>query len=96
MPQTNLYLNAYDISADRVRGKCSALLEDLGGRRINKSVFEVLMPAADAEDLMLQLSELLAPTSDSVACYPVCHACYGRAWWWPEAPGPWPDAVRSV
>lgn len=96
MPRWNLYLVVYDISGDRERSKCSQLLEDLGGRRINRSVFELLITAEQAAALMLDLAQRLDPDTDSVACYPVCQACYGRAWWWPEAPGPWPGEVQVV
>ncbi|MEZ4773685.1 MAG: CRISPR-associated endonuclease Cas2 [Bacteroidia bacterium] len=96
MAQINLYLVTYDISSDRDRTRCSNLLEDMGGRRVNKSVFEVLVPPEDVEGLMVYLSELLDPETDAVACYPVCTACYSRAWWWPEAPGPWPEAITTI
>ncbi|RMG65364.1 MAG: CRISPR-associated endonuclease Cas2 [Bacteroidetes bacterium] len=96
VPRTNLYLITYDISDDGDRSRCSQLLQDLGGRRINLSVFELLLAPGEEEKLMVRLAEMLDPACDSVACYLVCQACYGRAWWWPEGPGPWPGSIRSV
>lgn len=94
--KTNLYLITYDISEDGPRRKVSQRLEDLGGRRINYSVFECLLTAQQAERLMLALVEEVDAQTDSLACYAICRACYTRSWWWPAPPGPWPDAIFEV
>ena len=79
-----LHVIAYDIRSDQRRRKVSTLLEDYGGTRINQSVFEIALSAADKQQVLSQLSDLIDLRTDQVACYPLCRACYTRSVYLPE------------
>lgn len=56
---------AYDISSNRIRAKVHKILKDwrLGGQ---KSVHECCLEVSEAEELFLQITEILDPDTDAL------------------------------
>jgi len=71
-------LVSYDITNDRRRGKLSKLLEDFGGKRVQRSVFECYLTAKNYEKLLTRLNKLMDPETDSVRFYTLCESCQGK------------------
>jgi len=77
---------AYDIEDDGRREGIAHILEDVGGLRVQKSVFEVELPKSDFARLRERLASLCG-RKDSIRCYPLCRACMGRILSCGEVPG---------
>ena len=73
-----MYVVAYDISDNKRRTKVSRLLEQYG-ERINYSVFECMLTAAQRKEVEAGLSALINPRKDQVSVYPICVNCYAKA-----------------
>ncbi|MDQ2688108.1 MAG: CRISPR-associated endonuclease Cas2 [Armatimonadota bacterium] len=67
------YLIVYDITDDAKRTKLSKLLQDYGDR-VQKSVFEADLNAAEVAEI-LRLASPFVASSDSLRLYPTCAAC---------------------
>lgn len=65
-----LYLICYDIVQDRRRTKVAKLL-DAYGLRVQKSVFEAVLPPNDYERLEARLLRLLDLETDQLRFYPL-------------------------
>jgi len=89
MKHKQLYLIAYDIHDDKKRTRLASKLEDLGGQRINYSVFELMLPPRHYPAFEQEMQDLTEAEEDRIAIYPVCRSCYSRAAWLPEK-GPLP------
>lgn len=74
----HFYVIAYDIPVDRRRNKVATALED-HGRRVQYSVFEANLTAAQFEALRQRLRELINLEQDSLRYYRLCDACRGTA-----------------
>jgi CRISPR-associated protein Cas2 len=73
------YVIAYDIEEDRVRTRIAALLGGYG-TRVQKSVFECHLEAADLEKLTHLLGdELAAAPGGDIRIYRLCADCYGAS-----------------
>lgn len=79
-----LYVIAYDIRSNKRRKKVSVLLENEGGERINKSVFEVALSTSTRQVLLKDITSLIDQKTDQIACYPICRSCYTRSEYIPE------------
>jgi len=69
-----LYLVCYDISDDKIRYQVSERLLDFGAR-IQESVFECLLDAAQYERLVAALDRIRLDELDKVRIYKVCANC---------------------
>jgi CRISPR-associated protein Cas2 len=65
---------AYDIAANRRRGKVAKTLGKYGVR-VNYSVFECLLSPADVDRLKDELSAIIKQNKDTVLVYPLCKNC---------------------
>jgi CRISPR-associated protein Cas2 len=65
-----LYVVTYDIPCDKRRKKVSDLLEGYG-RRVQYSVFECVLTAAQYNELQKRLRPRVKPEEDSVRFYPL-------------------------
>jgi CRISPR-associated protein Cas2 len=72
----HFYVITYDIPADRRRTKVATALEDYGSR-VQYSVFEANLTAAQFDELRQRLKKLVKPEEDSVRYYRLCAACLG-------------------
>ena len=68
---------AYDVADDRRRAKVARILGDFG-TRVQRSVFECHLSAAEARTLEARLRRAIRPTRDSVRVYRLCRACQDR------------------
>lgn len=68
MALQSCWIVAYDISCPRRRYRVARLLED-GGRRLQRSVFEVWASPAELAEIELALSRCIDPCRDSVRLY---------------------------
>ena len=68
---------SYDIKDDRRRNKAYKILKDYG-RRVQYSVFEVLLEQAQLEEALERIGEVIIPTEDSVRTYQICSSCRKR------------------
>lgn len=84
MVSKQLYIIAYDIRKDRSRTRLAQHLEDLGGTRINRSVFELMLRKSQLPKLLARIADGIDPDTDQVAIYPLCRACYGRSHYIPD------------
>jgi len=74
-----LYLVAYDIGSDRLRGRVARVLEAFGAR-VQGSVFEVRLPPSRLHELQGALAALFGGRlAGEVRVYPVCERCYEQA-----------------
>ena len=65
---------SYDIKDDRRRNKVYKILKDYG-RRVQYSVFEVLLEQAQLEEALERVGEVIVPTEDNVRAYQICSSC---------------------
>jgi len=85
-----LYVVAYDIPDDKRRKKVSDLL--LGyGRRVQYSVFELVVSPEKFEQLRQRLKKLVKLSEDSVRFYPLSKHTLGQV----EAWGVGPDVTEA-
>ena len=69
----------YDISDNKRRKEISDLLEGWG-KRVNRSVFECLIPtAAKLKYLKQAIADITEPKSDSVRIYVLCLSCVEKS-----------------
>ncbi len=71
------YVVVYDVVQDKRRSKVAKAMEALG-ERVQKSVFEVYLNAAELEKLLKRLKKLIDEREDSVRVYNLCAACKGK------------------
>lgn len=71
------YVVGYDISADARRTGFAEALVDLGGRRVQRSVFVVPLDAAGLARLEGVASDLIDTRTDRVHWYRTCGNCPG-------------------
>lgn len=70
------YLLAYDITDDARRARMATLLLDHGDR-VQKSVFEAELSAAELEEILRGAAKLIHG-EDSLRVYPLCASCAGE------------------
>ena len=70
----SFYLLAYDISDDKRRAKIAKLMESLG-ERVQGSVFEAYLDAAELEKILKKSEKIMKMEEDSLRIYFVCDAC---------------------
>lgn len=74
MSERLLWLFAYDVASDRRRLRVMKLLAG-AGVRVNYSVFECVLTAAEARRLADRAARLLRRGEDRLRVYRVCAAC---------------------
>jgi CRISPR-associated protein Cas2 len=74
--KTHFYVITYDIPVDRRRNKVASALED-HGQRVQYSVFEANLTAAQFKQLRRRLQKLIDVEQDSLRYYRLCDACLG-------------------
>ena len=72
-----LYLVTYDLPSDRRRLRLARLLEGYG-ERVQYSVFEVWLSAAQRDKMMVRIRRVIVEDEDSVRIYALCGACRER------------------
>ena len=86
------YVVAYDIPDDKRRKKVSDLLEGYG-KRVQYSVFELVLNQGKFDELRCQLKKRVKLSEDSVRFYPLSRHTLGQVETWgvgpavTEAPG---------
>lgn len=80
-----LYLVAYDISCNKRRKKVSDLLEGYG-RRVQLSVFELVLTRSKYEELRRRLKPRIDEKEDSVRFYPISRHTLARVEIWGGVP----------
>jgi len=68
------YAISYDISDDGRRLKVAKTLKDFG-ERVQRSVFEANLEAAQLQRLKSRVEKILHPEEDNLRIYPLCGAC---------------------
>ena len=84
---------AYDITDDRRRAEVARILGDVG-MRVQRSVFECRLSAAEARTLEARLRRTIRPPRDLLRIYRLCGACRERVEGIPVPTGP--PAVQFV
>ena len=77
MNDRSFYVITYDIANDRRRAKVARFLEAMGVR-VQESVFEVYLTAAELEKLLRKLGKVMKEDEDSLRVYLLCSACRGK------------------
>ncbi len=86
MAQEQLFVVvSYDIPDDRRRLKVAKLLLDLGGQRVQRSVFECYVSARVLARMQERLLELHKPEEDSIRFYWLCAECRPRIVYYGQA-----------
>ncbi|HXG67502.1 MAG TPA: CRISPR-associated endonuclease Cas2 [Blastocatellia bacterium] len=68
---------AYDIADEKRLRKVAAMMEDYG-TRVQRSVFECLLPEEKLMQLVREIETLIHPQQDTVRLYWLCGACRER------------------
>lgn len=68
----------YDISEDKIRNRVARLCLRSGLYRVQESVFLGELETNRADELQVQFSELIDPSTDSIFFSPVGHDDFGR------------------
>lgn len=71
------YLLVYDIPDDKRRTRLAKRLK-ASGERVQYSVFEAYLNAAELQRLLVQVKRLLDEDEDSLRIYNLCQACRGN------------------
>ncbi|MEO5365633.1 MAG: CRISPR-associated endonuclease Cas2 [Magnetococcus sp. WYHC-3] len=74
MAQDRRYLISYDVPVNGRRTRLSTCLDSYG-TRVQRSVFEVVLPPALFLEMLAAVEKILDPKVDKVAIYPLCSAC---------------------
>jgi CRISPR-associated protein Cas2 len=74
MAERGFYVIAYDIVDDKRRSKIARYLEATGDR-VQGSVFEAYLTAAELDKLLKKLKKVLKGEEDSLRVYLLCGAC---------------------
>ena len=83
---------AYDIGKTPRRTRMARLLEGYG-RRVQYSVFEARLSAAQIRELFRRMTPLVdRAAGDSVRLYALCAACAPRTFLW-GGEAPWPQTT---
>lgn len=69
------YVIAYDIPSDKRREKIATILKDVGGERINYSVFECDLNKEQIKEVQQQIKQIYKKKEDSVIFYRLCLKC---------------------
>ena len=72
------YIVAYDIAANGRRNRVAHTLQS-SGYRIQESVFQLRLEAADLDVVRQKLESIIDSMDDVVHIYPVCTGCAARA-----------------
>ena len=84
-----LYVICYDIENNKRRTRFASFLADLGGERVNYSVFELMLNTDAYEKLVNKIPDMIAQKRDRIIMYPICRQCYKTTAFIPER-GPMP------
>ncbi len=76
--ERSFYVVVYDVVDDKRRLKVARYMESIG-ERVQKSVFEVFLNAAELEKLLRRLNKLIDEEEDGVRVYLLCDACRVKA-----------------
>jgi CRISPR-associated protein Cas2 len=68
---------AFDVSSDRRRRKLTKVLEEYGSR-VNFSVFECLVSAAEAVELKRKIALCMKARKDNILVYSLCKNCIDK------------------
>jgi CRISPR-associated protein Cas2 len=74
MTTRSFYLLAYDMSDDKRRAKIAKLMESLG-ERVQGSVFEAYLNAAELQKIVKKSEKIMKMEEDSLRVYFLCEAC---------------------
>lgn len=77
MSERIFYVLAYDITSDKRRLKIARLMESMGVR-VQGSVFEAYMEAAELEKVVKKALRVLDEKEDTLRIYFVCEACRAK------------------
>ena len=80
---------AYDVADDRRRAEVARILGDFG-TRVQRSVFECSLTAAEARTLEARLRRAIKPPRDLLRIYRLCAACRSRVGGLPSPAAPPP------
>ena len=72
-----LIVVSYDVPNDRRRTRLAHALRDFG-ERVQLSVFECLLEAADLDRLRERILREIELSEDSVRIYPLCETCRAK------------------
>ncbi|EWM19883.1 CRISPR-associated endonuclease Cas2 [Kutzneria sp. 744] len=70
-------LVCYDISADGIRARVAAYLQQWGDR-IQRSVFVCSLAPEDLIEVIARLTAMVEPATDAVHILPACGTCWSR------------------
>lgn len=76
-----LIVISYDIESNRTRTRLAKQLKNFGPR-VQRSVFEGDIGAAELEKLRLLLGRVKLAKDDSIRLYPICAACADKIEIW--------------
>ena len=89
------YLVAYDICDPRRLRRVAKLMERFGAR-MQKSVFECVMPAASLDELLDEAAKLIDPAEDGIRVYPLPAGVRERARLLGLGPPPPPPLAAAI
>lgn len=70
-------LICYDISADRIRARIAAYVQQWGDR-IQRSVFVCALAPDDLAEVTARLTAMVEPATDAVHILPACSMCRSK------------------
>jgi CRISPR-associated protein Cas2 len=79
--QSRFWLVCYDISNDKSRRHLAELLLEIGGARVQKSVFELALTPAELESAKNRIDAIRDQFSDKLLYAPLCSVCRARVLW---------------
>lgn len=72
------FVICYDIVEDKQRNQVVTLLQDMGGVRVQYSVFELRLAQNKMRELLEKLAALISSKQDSIIAYELCTACQSK------------------
>lgn len=70
----SFYLLTYDIANDKRRARIAKAMESVGDR-VQESVFEAYLTAAELEKALQRVAKVMNDKEDSLRIYMLCSAC---------------------
>ncbi|MCO6450981.1 MAG: CRISPR-associated endonuclease Cas2 [Caldilineales bacterium] len=95
MAAVRFYVIAYDVADDKRRLRLAKLLQRQG-ERVQHSVFEVYLTAAELDRLVRSCRRMIKKEEDSIRFYALCDACAAKILVLGQAQVTEPPGVRIV
>lgn len=73
-PDSMRYVACYDVPDSRRRNQIARCLDDFG-RRVQYSVFEMVLTRPLFDNMVERLEQLVDPDQDRLLIYPLCASC---------------------